>query len=80
LSVHYNDINNCYDDFTLDNRRYSLSDEPGQDNQDSISVGLANIYTGFAGFDVSLHLSGIHSELLYSYHEASLSNDEAPPY
>ena len=79
LSVHYIDINNGYDAFTLDNSRYSVADEPGQDNQESIAVGLANIYTGFDWFDVSLNLSGIDSELLYSYDEDWVCNDEAQP-
>ncbi|HCV05645.1 MAG TPA: TonB-dependent receptor [Pseudoalteromonas sp.] len=79
LSVHYIDINNGYDAFTLDNSRYSVADEPGQDNQESIAVGLANIYTGFDWFNVSLNLSGIDSELLYSYDEDWVCNDEAQP-
>ena len=79
LNVHYIDINNGYDAFTLDNSRYSVADEPGQDNQESIAVGLANIYTGFDFFDVSLNLSGIDSELLYSYDEDWVCNDEAQP-
>ena len=79
LSVHYIDINNGYDAFTLDNSRYSVADEPGEDNQESIAVGLANIYTGFDWFDVSLNVSGIDSELLYSYDEDWVCNDETQP-
>ncbi|QMW14895.1 TonB-dependent receptor [Pseudoalteromonas sp. MT33b] len=79
LSVHYIDINNGYDAFTLDNSRFSVADEPGEDNQESIAVGLANIYTGFDWFDVSLNVSGIDSELLYSYDEDWVCNDETQP-
>ena len=79
LSVHYIDINNGYDAFTLDNSRYSVADEPGEDNQESIAVGLANTYTGFDLFDVSLNVSGIDSELLYSFDEDWVCNDEAQP-
>ena len=79
LSVHYIDINNGYDAFTLDNSRYSVADEPGEDNQESIAVGLANIYSGFDWFDVSLNVSGIDSELLYSYDEDWVCNDETQP-
>ncbi|WP_417700417.1 TonB-dependent receptor [Pseudoalteromonas lipolytica] len=79
LSVHYIDINNGYDAFTLDNSRYSVADEPGEDNQESVAVGLANIYTGFDWFDVSLNVSGIDSELLYSYDEDWVCNDETQP-
>ncbi|WKD22861.1 TonB-dependent receptor [Pseudoalteromonas sp. KG3] len=79
LSVHYIDINNGYDAFTLDNSRNSVADEPGQDNQESIAVGLANIYTGFDWFDVSLNLSGIDSELVYSFDEDWVCNDINQP-
>ncbi|WP_200909658.1 TonB-dependent receptor domain-containing protein [Pseudoalteromonas porphyrae] len=79
LSVHYIDINNGYDAFTLDNSRNSVADSPGQDNQESIAVGLANIYTGFDLFDVSLNLSGIDSELLYSFDEDWVCNDTSKP-
>ena len=74
LSVHYIDINNGYDAFTLDNSRNSVADHPGQDNQESIAVGLANIYTGFDWFDVSLNLSGIDSDLVYSFDEDWVCN------
>ncbi|MFU2510070.1 TonB-dependent receptor [Pseudoalteromonas sp. ASV78] len=79
LSVHYIDINNGYDAFTLDNSRNSVADNPGQDNQESIAVGLANIYTGFDWFDVSLNLSGIDSELAYSFDEDWVCNDINQP-
>ena len=79
LSVHYIDINNGYDAFTLDNSRNSVADEPGQDNQESIAVGLANIYTGFDWFDVNLNLSGIDSELVYSFDEDWVCNDINQP-
>lgn len=79
LSVHYIDINNGYDAFTLDNSRNSVADQPGQDNQQSIAVGLANIYTGFDWFDVSLNLSGIDSDLVYSFDEDWVCNDVNQP-
>jgi outer membrane receptor protein involved in Fe transport len=79
LSVHYIDINNGYDAFTLDNSRNSVADNPGQDNQESIAIGLANIYTGFDWFDVSLNLSGIDSDLVYSFDEDWVCNDINKP-
>lgn len=79
LSVHYIDINNGYDAFTLDNSRNSVADNPGQDNQESIAVGLANIYTGFDWFDVNLNLSGIDSELVYSFDDDWVCNDINQP-
>ena len=75
LSVHYIDINNGYDAFTLDNTRNSLADNPGQDNQQSNAIGLNNTYTGFDPFDVNLNLSAIDTELLYSFDEDWVCND-----
>ncbi len=79
LNFHYIDINNGYDAFTLDNSRDSVADEPGQDNQKSYAVGIANTYTGFDKFDVSLNVSAIDSELLYSYDEDWVCNDINKP-
>ncbi|MDP2566866.1 TonB-dependent receptor [Pseudoalteromonas marina] len=79
LNFHYIDINNGYDAFTLDNSRDSVADEPGQDNQKSYAVGISNTYTGFDKFDVSLNVSAIDSELLYSYDEDWVCNDINEP-
>ncbi|WP_257903651.1 TonB-dependent receptor [Pseudoalteromonas sp. CR1] len=79
LNFHYIDINNGYDAFTLDNSRNSVADEPGQDNQKSYALGIANTYTGFDKFDVSLNVSAIDSELLYSYDEDWVCNDVNEP-
>ncbi|MCK8120328.1 TonB-dependent receptor [Pseudoalteromonas sp. 2CM32C] len=79
LNFHYIDINNGYDAFTLDNSRDSVADEPGQDNQKSYAVGIANTYTGLDKFDVSLNVSAIDSELLYSYDEDWVCNDINEP-
>jgi outer membrane receptor protein involved in Fe transport len=38
LSAFYVDIDNGYDAFSLDNNRHTLSDEPGHDQQKSLSV------------------------------------------
>ncbi|MFP3454551.1 hypothetical protein R0K30_23410, partial [Bacillus sp. SIMBA_154] len=75
LNLHYIDINNGYDAFTLDNSRNSLADQPGEDNQQSYAIGLNNIYTGFDAFDMSLNLSAIDTELLYSFDEDWVCND-----
>jgi iron complex outermembrane recepter protein len=40
LTVLYIDIDNGYDAFSLDNTRHTLSDEPGQDDQQSTGAGL----------------------------------------
>jgi len=79
LNLHYIDINNGYDAFTLDNSRNSVADEPGQDTQESYAVGINNTYTGFDLFDVNLNLSAIDTELLYSFDEDWGCNDSSEP-
>ncbi|ALQ53710.1 TonB-dependent receptor [Pseudoalteromonas issachenkonii] len=79
LNLHYIDINNGYDAFTLDNSRNSLADQPGEDNQQSYAVGLNNTYTGFDAFDMSLNLSAIDTELFYSFDEDWVCNDTSKP-
>ncbi|MBB1429409.1 TonB-dependent receptor [Pseudoalteromonas sp. SG43-4] len=79
LNLHYIDINNGYDAFTLDNSRNSVADEPGQDNQQSYAIGVNNTYTAFDAFDVNLNLSAIDTELLYSFDEDWVCNDTSEP-
>jgi outer membrane receptor protein involved in Fe transport len=79
LTVHFIDIDNGYDGFTLDNSRTSVADEPGQDDQESLAIGLANMFTGFDSADVAFNVSGISSELLYSYDEDWVCNDPSKP-
>ncbi|URR00140.1 TonB-dependent receptor [Pseudoalteromonas sp. SCSIO 43095] len=79
LNLHYIDINNGYDAFTLDNSRNSLADQPGEDNQQSYAIGLNNTYTGFDAFDVNLNLSAIDTELFYSFDEDWVCNDTSKP-
>ena len=40
LTVLYTDIDNGYDAFSLDNRRHTLSDQPGKDTLQSTALGL----------------------------------------
>ncbi|CAH9063965.1 Pesticin receptor [Pseudoalteromonas haloplanktis] len=79
LNLHYIDINNGYDAFTLYNSRNSLADQPGEDNQQSYAIGLNNTYTGFDAFDVNLNLSAIDTELFYSFDEDWVCNDTNKP-
>ena len=78
-TVHYTDINNGYDGFTLDNSRTSVADEPGQDNQLSKAIALNNVYTGLASANIAFNLTAMDSELLYSYDEDWVCNDAAQP-
>ena len=79
LSVHYIDIENGYDAFTLDNSRNSVADEPGQDNQESYALSLYNNYSGFDAFDINLNITAHNADLLYSYDEDWVCNDAGEP-
>ncbi|WP_022945371.1 TonB-dependent receptor, partial [Pseudoalteromonas ruthenica] len=79
LVAHYMDIDNGYDAFTLDNSRISVADEPGKDTQESVAVGLSNIYSGFNFADVQFNVTGLDADLLYSYDEDWVCNDPEQP-
>lgn len=79
LSVHYIDIENGYDAFTLDNSRNSVADEPGQDNQESYAFSLYNNYSGFDAFDINFNITALNADLLYSYDEDWVCNDAGEP-
>jgi iron complex outermembrane receptor protein len=79
LTVHYIDINNGYDGFTLDNSRKSVADNPGQDTQESYAFALNNSYTALQAVDVQLNLTALNADTLYSYDEDWVCNDEAQP-
>lgn len=79
FNLHYIDIENGYDAFTLDNSRQSVADEPGQDNQESIAFSWQNNYSGFDAFDINLNISALDADLLYGYDEDWTCNDENEP-
>lgn len=79
LSVHYIDIENGYDAFTLDNSRNSVADEPGQDNQESVAFSLRNNFSGLDAFDINLNITALNADLLYSYDEDWVCNDANEP-
>lgn len=65
----YVDIDNGYDAFSLDNDRYTRSDEPGRDAQDTAYGSVALDYDGADAFSVEASLSRARSDSLYSYDE-----------
>lgn len=79
LSVHYIDIENGYDAFTLDNSRNSVADEPGQDNQESTAFSLRNNFSGLDAFDINFNVTALNAGLLYSYDEDWVCNDANEP-
>lgn len=68
-TLHYIDIDNGYDAFSLDMNRISYSDQPGQDTQETKAVGVSAIYDGFEGAVLQINLSALDSDLSYSYDE-----------
>lgn len=67
--VHFVDIDNGYDAFSLDQNGRTLSDEPGRDTQETYAFALTPTYNGFNDVTVSLALSALNSDLEYSYDE-----------
>ncbi len=64
----YIDIDNGYDAFSLDNTRHTLSDQPGQDTQESTALGL-NWQSELASTTVAAALSVANTESDYGYDE-----------
>ncbi len=65
----YSDIDNGYDDFSLDNTRHTLSDEPGHDRQETAALGINATYSVNPAFDLELTTSYVNSNIEYGYDE-----------
>ncbi len=65
----YVDIDNGYDAFSLDNTRHTLSDEPGNDRQETSAFALSSSWTGHQAFTLKTILSWSDSNLEYGYDE-----------
>ncbi len=63
----YVDVDNGYDGFSLDNTRNTLSDQPGQDLQQSTAFALKSTWSGAEAFDVVGLISLADSELEYDF-------------
>jgi iron complex outermembrane receptor protein len=68
LSLNYIDVDNGYDTFSLDNRRHTLSDEPGKDTQDSLAVALQT-HSSLARFNLETTFSYADTSSDYRYDE-----------
>ena len=68
LGVTYVDIDNGYDAFSLDNTRTTLSDQPGQDMQESLALSL-HTRSSLSKLDVQGVLSYATSDSTYGYDE-----------
>jgi outer membrane receptor protein involved in Fe transport len=66
---HYRDINNGYDVFSLDRNRTTLSDKPGQDEQQSRALAIKADYQGLSWANVYTQLSGLTADTDYGFDE-----------
>ena len=62
------DAANGFDAFSLDNTRRTLSDQPGQDRQDSTAVWLRHARS-IGDIDLTIQANTVQSDTLYSYDE-----------
>ncbi len=69
LISYFIDIDNGYDAFSLDNNLHTLSDQPGQDRQESMAHALKASYAGMAIADFEGVLSYADSSTEYGYDE-----------
>lgn len=68
FAIHYYDVDNGYDAFSLDNVRETLSDEPGFDRQETLALS-AKANWQLDGFNLIASVSTSDSDLDYGYDE-----------
>ena len=68
ITALYVDVDNGYDAFSLDNTRHTLSDQPGQDEQQSTALGLNWLGQGRT-VDIAALVSYASSKTDYGYDE-----------
>jgi len=69
LTAFYVDIDNGYDAFSLDNNRHTLSDEPGRDQQQSLSVAAKSYWQFNPNQALETIVSWSDADTHYSYDE-----------
>ncbi len=69
FTLGYVDIDNGYDAFSLDNKRDTLSDQPGHDRQESHYLNFHISVEPFQAFSVEAILSYATSDIEYGYDE-----------
>ncbi|AVJ56980.1 hypothetical protein C5610_12240 [Idiomarina sp. OT37-5b] len=68
-NLHYFNIDNGYDAFSLENDRVTLSDQPGSDALRSAAVRLAAVYSGWGASELELSVSRLNADSEYSFDE-----------
>jgi outer membrane receptor protein involved in Fe transport len=69
LTAFYVDIDNGYDAFSLDGNRHTHSDEPGRDQQQSLSIAGKSFWQVRSGLALETILSWSDADTHYSYDE-----------
>jgi len=69
LTAFYVDIDNGYDAFSLDGKRNSLADEPGRDQQQSLSIAGKSYWQFSPDLALETIISWSDSDTFYSYDE-----------
>lgn len=69
MSLTHIDIDNGYDGFSLDNSRNTVTDQPGNDRQQTDAYSIQADWAGADSFVVEASLSYTDSELEYGYDE-----------
>jgi outer membrane receptor protein involved in Fe transport len=69
LTLLYNDVDNGYDAFSLDNRRETLSDEPGRDRLESIAAALDAKWRINDALSLEALISRVDADTEYGYDE-----------
>lgn len=63
------DVDNGYDNFSLDNNRKTLSDEPGRDRQDTLALGVTASWRGSEVASLHTTVAVERSKLEYGFDE-----------
>ncbi len=67
-TVFFADVDNGYDEFALDNNgRFTFSDQPGRDTQESLAGSLRGVYSGFTDTTFTTVTSATGTDSRYSY-------------
>jgi len=80
LTAFYVNIDNGYDAFSLDNNRHTLSDQPGHDQQEALSVSAKSYWHFEPGLALETIVSWSNADTRYSYDEDWTNPDVCSGY
>jgi outer membrane receptor protein involved in Fe transport len=79
-TVFYADVNNGYDQFALDNNgRFTFSDEPGRDTQETLAGSVRGVYSGWTEATLTTVSTGAWTDSIYSYDSDWASSYDPDP-